>query len=315
MSLDRDLIATIKSNFTQKSSAQLQEIASANEPERWSPEAVAAARELLQERVAGGAEEPASPEPELPRPIPMPDPYSLAFLTLGVVGFFGLTGIAVVPVMRRRELEPPDVPIPFGPRMAWLAVETNDTAAVAAALRLEETHKARWAEGIEAASKGAVFVTPPLADWTLAASAALFPPDRVETFVKPLLEQLSDDLGEAQYFGTHSDVGLQIWAKARKGRLVRGYGWLGERNLVLWNEGALTKEERDLGFRAAPALASTAVTPTLGTTGPPTFAPDEHYLMQLACLWSIDPSSLDGQFMEPEKGLLGRATWGKNESR
>ena len=60
-----------------------------------------------------------------------------------------------------------------------------------AALGLEETRAAAWAEGIAAASQASVFVTPPLGDWTLALGAALFPPDQAETFIKPLLERLS----------------------------------------------------------------------------------------------------------------------------
>ncbi len=35
--------------------------------------------------------------------------------------------------------------------------------------------------------------------------------------------------------------------------------------------------------------------------------------MQLASLWSIDPTILDEQFKEPEMGLLGRVTWARAE--
>ena len=62
-----------------------------------------------------------------------------------------------------------------------------------------------------------VFVTPPLADWTLAVSTALFPPSRAETFVKPLLERLSRQFVHAQYFCTHGEVELHIWARAGRG--------------------------------------------------------------------------------------------------
>jgi hypothetical protein len=37
--------------------------------------------------------------------------------------------------------------------------------------------------------------------------------------------------------------------------------------------------------------------------------PDEGGVMQLASLWSIDPTTLDEQFKEPEKGLLGKVAW------
>jgi hypothetical protein len=31
--------------------------------------------------------------------------------------------------------------------------------------------------------------------------------------------------------------------------------------------------------------------------------------MELACLWSIDPTSLDEQVKEPTPGILGAAPW------
>jgi hypothetical protein len=199
----------------------------------------------------------------------------------------------------------PDLPVPFGPKMAWLALDTRDTEAVATALGLREARAATWAEGIDAAHQSSVFVTPPLADWTLAVGTALFPPDRAEAFVKPLLERLSRQFGDAQYFCTHQDVELHLWARARQGQLVRGYGWLGEKGLTLWDEGGQTKEERDLGFRSfdwrSPAVEQ--------AQNKDVTLPDEGGVMQLAYLWSIDPTTLDEQFKEPVMGLLGSAAW------
>lgn len=37
--------------------------------------------------------------------------------------------------------------------------------------------------------------------------------------------------------------------------------------------------------------------------------PDEACVMQLASLWSIDPTTLDHQFKEPATGLLGNVQW------
>jgi hypothetical protein len=73
VSLDRDLIDTIKTNFTRKSSAQLREIAGASDHGRWSPEAIAAADEVLRDRRAGRAQEPAVAEEEPPPPPPISD--------------------------------------------------------------------------------------------------------------------------------------------------------------------------------------------------------------------------------------------------
>jgi len=74
MSDDRHLIDTIKTHFARKSSAQLNEIVQVNDHERGSPEAIAAAGEVLRDRMAGRAQEPRVAEEEPPLP-PPPDPY------------------------------------------------------------------------------------------------------------------------------------------------------------------------------------------------------------------------------------------------
>jgi hypothetical protein len=283
---DPHLIDTIKSHFARKSSAQLQEIVQAEDKDRWSPEAIAAAGEVLQDRMARRAQEPQVAEEE---PAPPPYHYEPEEIALGALAGL-LTGYLVIPYYKRVEVEHPDLPVPFGPKTAWLALETTDTEAVATALELREAQETTWAEGIDAAQQASVFVTPPLGEWTLAVGAALFPPDRAESFVKPLLERLSRQFDDAQYFCTHRDIELHIWARARKGRLVRGYGWLGERGFTLWDEGGMTNEERDLGF------------------------PNEAGVMQLAYLWSIDPTTLDEQFKEPVMGLVGNVAWAESRT-
>jgi hypothetical protein len=315
MSLDRQLIDTIKMHFDRKSSAQLQEIVEATNQDRWSAEAIAAADEVLLDRMAGLTEEPEVAEEEQPPPPAHPDAFSLAFM-VGLASLSGGMNAAVRAFahpdsyIRGQQPSNVDQPVPFGPNMAWLALETSDTEAVAAALGLREPRTATWAEGIDAAYQSSVFVTPPLADWSLAVGAALFPPDRADTFVKPLLERLSRQFGDAQYFCTHRDVELNLWARARQGRLIRGYGWLGEKGLILWDEGAPTKEERDLGFQFLDGRsASVEQAPNNNVT-----LPDESGVMQLADLWSIDPTTLDGQFKEPLMGLLGNVAWAERRT-
>jgi hypothetical protein len=102
-------------------------------------------------------------------------------------------------------------------------------------------------------------------------------------------------------------VELHIWARARMGRLVRGYGWLGEKRLTLWDEGAQTKEERDLDLRFSDPQSITVEE----SRNKKASVPDEGCVMQLAYLWSIDPTTLDEQFKEPVLGLLGDVAWDK----
>jgi hypothetical protein len=294
MTHDPVLVEKIKAHFARKSSAQLREIAQSTDRERWSAEAVAAAHDALADRAAGRTPEPAEPEDDPPPPPPAPiDAYSLSWLALGLAGLGG--GILVLP---RYHVDlaaiDPDLPIPFGRKTAWLAVDTTDTEAVAAALGVQDVRPATWADGVAAAAQSAVFVTPPLADWTLAVGTSLFPPDRIEAFVKPLVEHLSSRFGDAQYFCSHHDHGLHAWARAKRGKLVRGYAWLGAKTLTLWEAGRPTPEERQLGYQFVHGRS------------PDGAGVDENAVMQVAFLWSIDPTSLEVHFEVPSTGLLGQ---------
>jgi len=302
MGHDRRRIDTIKTNIADYSSPQLREIAEAQDEERWSAEARVAAQEILDDRGAGRAAAPlVAREPEPPPP---PAPSSGGLLSLiGLVAVGAANGIAYqrIPVDEEEEL---DEPLPFGVKTAWLAFNTTNTAAVAAALGLHDARPAPWAEGVAAAYQAGVYITPPVADWTLAVGTVLFPPDRTEEFVKPLLERLSRKFGKVQYFCTHSDIELHVWARARKGVLVRGYGWLGARAVTLWDEGAPTKEECEIGYPFLNGPQPTTEQEASAESAAPA-PPDESCVLQLAALWSIDPMSLDGEYKEPQPGLLG----------
>src|ERR1051326_7612147 len=295
MRLDRGLVDAIKTRFGLKSSAQLREIAQATNQESWSLKAIAAADEVLQERLAGRAKEPLVAEPELAPPEYHYEPGQVA---LGVLGGL-LSGYLAIPYYRR--VSAPDVPLPFDPRVAWLALDTCDTDAVARALDLHDVQPATWSKGVEAAYQSSVFVTPPVGDWTLAVSTALFPRGSLPELVKPLLERLSQQFAEAQYFCTQRDIELHAWARARRGRLVRGYGWLGQSNLTLWDQGTQTEAERELGFD----FKNQQSQPSEQSETPSLIRPDESAVMQLASIWSVDPTTLDEQFGEPLMGLLG----------
>jgi hypothetical protein len=266
--------------------------------DQWSEEAFVAAEEVLTERASGSAKEPRVPVKDIPPPS-AEERRRVLFSVLGlaaggVVG--GLIGRAIT-----ADSQGTDRPVTFGSDLAWVAVETTETPAVAAALGLRRQRPALWEEGVAAAYKSEVFVTPPLGDWTLTVSRVLFPPERVDAFVKPLLEELSLHFQDAQYFCTHRESELHVWARARKGRFLRGYGWHGRRSSVIWNEGPQTKHEFNLGFRFTDGPTTP---PVVKRAEDPTTA-DESCVMQLAALWSVDPSALDEYFAEPATGLLG----------
>jgi hypothetical protein len=309
MALDRQLIEEIKTNFARKSSSQLQEVVQSGSLVRWSREAAVAANEVLKERADGRAEEPLVPEKEPPPPLMHFDGTKVALFGMLMMGGLA-SGVLVHPVFlfRNEDRPDPDLPVPFGPNMAWLALDSPNTESVAAALGLRDVKSATWAEGIHAANHASFFISPPLGDWTLVTSTALFIRQRVDAAVKLLVEGLSRQFRDAQYFCTHRDEELHIWARARQGQLVRGYGWDGKKRLTLWDEGKQTKEERDLGFEFFnPDSISASPIPDSKVLQ----VPDETCVMQLASLWSIDPTTLDESFKEPATGLVGDAGRGQ----
>lgn len=268
--------------------------------DRWSPEAIAAANDVLRDRLAGRAPEPDVPDTDEPPEFTYDPDAMLTGAAFLLGGLFG--GALVVPFLEH--VADPDRPVPFGQDMAWVCVCSTETAAVAEAMALHDLREATWGEGIEAAHRGAVYVTPPVAEWTLVVGTPLFrSAERPADTVRSLLLRLSDRFGEAHYFSNHAGVGLSVWARAREGRFVRGFGWLAARNECLWDEGSATEEEEAIGFRFQAGRPSV----DLGEGGEPIPLPDDSVL-QLASVWSIDPSTLDDEFKEPGSGLLGSVT-------
>jgi hypothetical protein len=295
MILNRSLVDKIKHSFCRKSSAQLQEIVDANDLELWSAEAVTAADELLGDRRVGCAPEPDEPEAERAPPPLSYDSAKLALRALGALGAFGVLGpvlgshvAGAICQIDYGDRPDPDFPVPFGSNQSWIAIDSNDTEGVTAALGLVGGAPATWKTGLAPSHHMSVFVSPPVADWILAVGPAFFPRDQVDAFVKHLLEKLSRQFGEAQYFCSHREVDLHVWARARKGRLERGFAWFGEQGRPIWDEGAQTKEER-----------------ALFGPQPPSAQHDENSVFQLANLWSVDPTTLDVTFKEPGIGILG----------
>jgi hypothetical protein len=304
VSLDLRQIDIIKGHFARKSSAHLRQILQIKDQERWSPEAFAAASEVLTDRGAGRAQEPLVPAKDTEPPSSGHTVDSVALIAGINVLTFPL-GFLVLPTNAAPDTDTvaDDLPLPFGSDLAWLALSTKDTMLAASYLGLQEAREATWEEGIEAAYKSSLFVAPPVADWTLAVSTALFPPERIETFVKPLLERLSRQFGDAQYFCSRPEIEMYAWARAQKGRLVRGFSWLGEKNLTTWNGGVPTPEERHLGFQFVGGQHGN-IEPD-DHTADPIAAPNEDCVTQLAFLWSIDPTTLNEQYKEPALGILG----------
>ena len=196
----------------------------------------------------------------------------------------------------KKEAPPPEQERPrsFGPRTVWLAFRGATPQAVAKALDLREVAPLPWTPGLVGAYAGRVFVTPPVDGWVLATSTRLPDTGGGDTVdgATPLLARLARQFDEVQYFGTHEDIGWHAWARYANGAATRKFAYLGAHGVILWNEGALTNEERALNLDFdAKAVRDGSV-------------PDEVNVFALSAKWSVDPSTL-GQRLEPGVGLGG----------
>ena len=204
----------------------------------------------------------------------------------------------------------PDRPVPFGYQMAWLAIRSRDTAAVAAALGLEAVQNCNWNSGIgtvydRTLGQHHVFVSPPVNGWTFVVGLPL-PQPIGGTFTDkatPLLTSLGGRFIEVQMFVAFPPVDLFAWARLIDGRLVRAFA-VGDQGIV-WNKGKTTKEERALGLKL---FELRGVRDRRGDAGGPLILhPTEHHVMKVAHKWSMDPTRLGPKSSPEALGLVGRA--------
>ena len=194
------------------------------------------------------------------------------------------------------DADPENAPRMFGYKMSWLAVRTSDTARLLNALGLQNIATAGWSRGVseiysEQNGDSAVYVSPPLGEWTLVAGVSL-PHPLGPSFVDKcslLLRRLSSSFGEAQYFFTFPLLDFYAWAKASDGEMLRAFA-TGDEGII-WNRGALTPEEKRLNLRLFELRGVDAGQTDPG--GATTSLPTEAEVLRLAGWWSVDPSQLE----------------------
>ena len=210
----------------------------------------------------------------------------------------------------------PDRPVSFGFKTAWLALQTEETRAVASFLGLRNAVPANWSSSIQAVYRadrqtdgGATFIAPPVDGWTLVVTTLDMAADQQGSIQKltELLETLSRAFGDAQYFGSYRVVDYVAWFRAENGQLVRGFSWVGSEGEVLANTGPVTKAERDLGYGVVDELAPEQVTDLIfAEEGDTLRFPGEEDPSLIAAGWSIDPQTLEGRDdVAPATGLFG----------
>lgn len=192
------------------------------------------------------------------------------------------------------------LPEGFGYKIAWLAIRTEDTHAVADALGLTGVRAVSWAEGVSAAyaarqeQRAAVFLTPPVDGWTLAVLGGGDLAEDDGTGNGALdLTMLSRRFGEAQKFSTHRVADYTEWQRWVGGLPVRRYcECCGD---IRFDEGDSARAEGRLPH---------AANMDADNWEDFDFA-DESMVMAVAAEWSIDPTGLGERDDLPSEGLLG----------
>ncbi|HEY1170907.1 MAG TPA: hypothetical protein VGH19_06010 [Verrucomicrobiae bacterium] len=190
----------------------------------------------------------------------------------------------------------------YGLPKRWVAIRSTNQQAVRDAFGLHKARTCTWEEGLAEASQRKLFISPPVGPWILVMGTCLPDPyDDVDRCFRFLLD-LSHKLGHVQYFQADRVLYHHTWARAEDGRILRAYSWAGE---TLWNQGALTVAENELGLHCLdygdPA-------------GMDTFPPASFIQMNtdkvvtLAAHWSIDPLTVDQRALRLGQGLAGEVS-------
>jgi len=176
-----------------------------------------------------------------------------------------------------RNQKTPDKALPFGSKMQWIAIKTDYREQVAAILKLNNLELANWSNGLEKASENHVFLTPNIDGWILVVGWGLG-----EIWKQPkLLEQLSREYGEAQFFLTHSGAHSHTYIRYANGEMTRHLHC--EEGEILSNEGTLTVAESSLDLSNA--------------------LPNENLIFKIADEWSVNPNLLNQAQYADVEGL------------
>lgn len=205
---------------------------------------------------------------------------------------------------RLRPATEPDLPLPFGQRIGWIAINSTNTRQVVRAVGISKKEHANWRSGLEivhdpAIGAGKVFISPPLNGWTFVIGTAIpFPAGSKSTdHCMPILSDLSEKFEDVQYYFADEELGFFGWARLRNGKIGRAFAWGDEG--IIWNRGRATKEERALGLR--PLEPQTAKREERASALQRLVYPGEDHVHRLAGAWSINP--MDIKFLEAALGV------------
>lgn len=199
-----------------------------------------------------------------------------------------------------------DKPIDFGYKIVWIAVKTDNKSELSKILGLKNSKPSNWKSGIENAYENSVFITPQIGDWTLAVGMGLPLGDSRESIEKleKVLNELSSEFGEAQFFGTHRVVEYHNWMKSINGKMERVYSYLGESMENIKVYGKPTEPESKLNLFNS--LSEEAKSDEYYERDDLDYA-DEERVMKIAEYWSVNPTKLTERTdIKNELGIIAK---------
>ncbi len=197
-----------------------------------------------------------------------------------------------------------DNPVDFGYKIVWIAVKTNNKQRLSEILNFKNTKPSNWKSGIENAYENSVYITPQIGEWTLAVGMKLISGDTKENIeeLEILLNKLSLEFGEAQFFGNHRVVEYHNWMKSINGKTERIYAYIGERGENIKVIGNPSEIEKDLNLFNS--FSKEAENENYWDREDLIFA-DEELVMKIAENWSVNPTKLtERKDIKNELGLL-----------
>lgn len=236
----------------------------------------------------------------------------------------------------------PDQSESFGYKVSWFAIKAEDPAAVLDTLGIADATPANWKSGLAAMYTSRpkadvwTFVSPPVDGWIFILSPWLpYPSLETEHAIgqkfEALFSQLMQRFEDVQFFGSYRVVGFVAWARALKGKPIRMFSYAdGD---VMQNDGKQTPEEAQLGFADLSGFSASDAGEEIFRIGEARDEeedslvasglsrgdarakilqkgrdpiPDEADVVELAALWSIDPTQLPRQDDPPGAGFAFR---------
>lgn len=196
----------------------------------------------------------------------------------------------------------PESPVPFGPKMAWLAIPGYKQSEVISALRLGDVSPANWTKGLSEAyaDNKQVFVTPSLSGWVLVIGKTLWQKADMNRSAENIewLKDVGRLFGNACFFSTMRGLGNHGWVGIRGGNIVRAYGYSGELQELIWLLGEPTEEE----IAVNPGFANETEERRMPDFRP--VIPDEKMVLAMAAAWSVDVSFSNHKYL-PDYGFIG----------